>query len=516
MESAQRSVDEVGLFLLAMQEFGLFEAVERHLPKEFAAVYEIARVLLRPDNPLAQRLAPLFGLLASHATLQRESVSKPLLHHQFVAEEYEAELIRHYRDVARIYSHQFLLPEEVFYHRLAERSLWMPVARPPQVYGYQTQADVYAPDIRKQKVYVLLDTSASMQMHHRIQLAKAITYIFLRRNQAELGEVFFRTFDLQLGELLHASDRASFEKLLQTVLRLRAVGQGTALEQAIVTAVNDIRRRPSLAQSEILVITDGIAYLHVQQLRELLGTDIRLHAVRLGAGQLQLKAKAVEDFAYRDDSEPSRLLRKLSDEKRHVERLLANASGEQQRRSLANQLRALEQQYAALFTQVEQQAHEHYSTALQQLCTVFVAVEDMELASLVELSAERRVLLEKAVQQFLERLRDLPTAQDYRDAAVLAEYLSFLAECCPEASSLQALEEQLRTHVARVIRQGEYVSAHQRVSLNRMERRSLMVLAAASGSSLEWLLRLLSPLYWFRRLRLWLRRRLLRLRWRFR
>ncbi|MDW7996575.1 MAG: VWA domain-containing protein, partial [Bacteroidota bacterium] len=483
---------------------------------EFAAVYEIARVLEDPKHPLTQRLAPILGLTHTPRTAPQESSTLLPLPRHFAAEEYDAELIRHYRDIVHIYPHQFLLPEEIFYHRLAERLLWMPVPHPPQVYGYQTQADIYAPDIRKQKVYLLFDTSASMQTHHRIQLAKAIAYVFLRRNQAELGEIFLRTFDLAVGELHHAYDRPSFERLLRTVLRLQAVGQGTILEQAIRTAVEDIRHRTSLVHSEILVITDGIAYLHVDRVRELLGTDIRLHAVRLGHGQLKLKAKAVEDFVYRDDSEASRLYRKLQDEKRHLERQLVHVSGEQQRRLLQNQLHSLQQQCEALLAQMEQQAYRHYATALQQLCVVYVPVEDMPPSQLVGLPAERREALERAARRLLEQLQHSPTAEDFRTAAVVAEYLSFLSRCCAEAAALQGLAQQLRRHVEQALQEGEYRVAEQRVRLNREERRMLRALGAVSKASLSQLLRWLSVRYWLRRLRAWIQRSVWRLRWRFR
>ncbi len=500
------NVDEAELLLLAMQEFGLFEAVERHLPAEFAAVYEIARVLERPDHPLAQRLAPLFALWRLPEGKAEPLTSSTVVRHG-VAEEYDAELIRHYRDVVRIYPHQFLLPDEVFYHRLAERSLWMPVARSPHVYGYRTHGDIYAPDIRKQKVYVLFDTSASMQTHWRIQLAKAIAYVFLRRNQAELGEIFLRTFDLQLGELHHAYDQPSFERLIRTILSLQALGQGTALEQAIVTAAEEIRRHPSLVQSEILLITDGIAYLHVERLRQLLGSDIRLHAIRLGAGSQPLGAKEVETFAYRDESELSQLYRKLLDEKRHVEHQLALSSGEQQRRLLHQRLQLLQQQLGRGFQQPTHQAQQHYATALQELCTVYVPVNDMPIGDLICLPTERRVALRQAAERLLERLRQDAAPEDYRKAALLAEYLDFLGRHAPEAAMLRELARRLQRQLTMLLRNPEG-------AVNRRERRLLVALGVLPGGTLYAVLRLFAIRYWLRRLKLWIRRLLWRMRWR--
>jgi hypothetical protein len=504
---------EAQRFLLAMEEYGLHEALERHLPAEFALVYEIARVLEDPDHPLTQRLAPL--LHRSIRQQQPPDASPPpsTVQRHFVAEEYDAELIRHLRDVVHIYPHQFLLPDEVFYHRLAERSLWMPAPRPPQVYGYKSQADQYAPDIRKQKLYVLFDTSASMQSHHRIHLAKAIVYVFLRRNQAELGEIFFRTFDLQLGERWHAHDVPSFERLLQHVLRLQAVGQGTALEHAICVAAEEIRQTPSLLQSEILLITDGIAYLHVEKLRALLGDQIRLNAIRLGSGHMEFSTRTLEDFAQRDDSTPSRYFRQLQAEKRHLEHQLAHTAGEHQRRLLQNQLRALEQQLAAVARQLHQRAYEHYNTALQQLCTVYIPIEDLPIEQLLHLTEARQREWEEFAARLLERLQQQPTLQELHQAALLAPHLELLSNLTPNGEPLRRLAQQLRQHIQQVLRTGMYGAPQQPpVRLSRAERRWLATYVPVRTAPLGVLLP--SVRRWLRWFRLWIRRLLWRYRWR--
>jgi len=503
---------EAQRFLLAMEEYGLHEALERHLPAEFALVYEIARVLEDPDHPLTQRLAPLL-----HRSIQQQlpeaSAPPSTVQRHFVAEEYDAELIRHLRDVVHIYPHQFLLPDEVFYHRLAERSLWMPAPRPPQVYGYKTQADQYAPDIRKQKLYVLFDTSASMQSHHRIHLAKAIVYVFLRRNQAELGEIFFRTFDLQLGERWHAYDVPSFERLLQHVLRLQAVGQGTALEHAICVAAEEIRQTPSLLQSEILLITDGIAYLHVEKLRALLGDQVRLNAIRLGSGHMEFSARTLEDFAQRDDSAPSRYFRQLQAEKRHLEHQLAYTAGEHQRRLLQNQLRALQQQIAATARQLHQRAYEHYSTALQQLCTLYIPIEDLPIEQLLCLTEAQQREWEGFAAQLLERLQQQPTLEELRRAALLAPHLELLAHLTLNGEPLRRLAQQLRRHIQQVLRAGMYGTPQQPpVRLSRAERRWLATYVSVRTAPLGALFP--SVRRWLRWFRLWLRRLLWRYRWR--
>jgi hypothetical protein len=505
---------EAQRFLLAMEEYGLHEALERHLPAEFALVYEIARVLEDPDHPLTQRLAPL--LHRSIRQQQPPDASPPpsTVQRHFVAEEYDAELIRHLRDVVHIYPHQFLLPDEVFYHRLAERSLWMPAPRPPQVYGYKSQADQYAPDIRKQKLYVLFDTSASMQSHHRIHLAKAIVYVFLRRNQAELGEIFFRTFDLQLGERWHAHDVPSFERLLQHVLRLQAVGQGTALEHAICVAAEEIRQTPSLLQSEILLITDGIAYLHVEKLRALLGDQIRLNAIRLGSGHMEFSARTLEDFAQRDDSTPARYFRQLQAEKRHLEHQLAHTRREYQRRLLQNQLRRAGA------------AARRCGAPAPSAC--LRTLQHGTAAALHRLYPHRRPAHRAATAPHRGTAAGMggirrPASGALAAATDPAGAPSSCASGAAFGASVQpytqwrtppgGLRSSLRQHIQQVLRTGMYGAPQQPpVRLSRAERRWLATYVPVRTAPLGVLLP--SVRRWLRWFRLWIRRLLWRYRWR--
>src|SRR6185295_17350422 len=153
-----------------------------------------------------------------------------------VAQEYEAEMIRSWSDVPYVYSWQHLLPEEVFLRRLADRTLWFPMAKAPLIRRVEGGEDDFAPTPSKQKAYVLLDTSASMALHHRFALAKAAALRFLRENRRELGEVFFRTFDVDVGALHTADDIPGYDMLLRRVARQHALGNGTCLERAILTA----------------------------------------------------------------------------------------------------------------------------------------------------------------------------------------------------------------------------------------------------------------------------------------
>jgi hypothetical protein len=277
---------ETSSFLSQIEEFGFFDTVEHHLPEAFTLIYEIARILEDKSHLISSSLAPILEL---HDPLaDRDSVDTIVVPHVPDAKEYEADLITSVTEVRYIYPYQHLLPEQVFLRKLAERSLWMPRAKTPRNYRYQSDSDRFAPDDRKQKVYILFDTSNSMQHHFRIHLAKAIAYLFLRRNQRELGTVFFRTFDLQVGELQTARDLPSFERLISEMMHLNAAGNGTSLQKALQTAIDDISHESQLSHAQILVITDGVAHIDLDSLQEQLGNQITVNTVKIGSSRIQL------------------------------------------------------------------------------------------------------------------------------------------------------------------------------------------------------------------------------------
>src|SRR5258708_18683561 len=123
-------------FFQRMEEFGFLGHIYDHLPKEFTAVFEIARVLEVEDSSLRKLLDPALRLPSlNHSKIKDEiELFQPEI---ITGEEYEADFIRNRRDVARIYSWQFALPDSIFDQRLAERMLWMPVSKAPKILSVQ-------------------------------------------------------------------------------------------------------------------------------------------------------------------------------------------------------------------------------------------------------------------------------------------------------------------------------------------------------------------------------------------
>ena len=317
---------ETATFFSQMEEFGFFDTVEEHLPEAFTMIYEIARILENTSHLIAQSLAPILEL---HDPLaEADSTDTIIVPHVPDAKEYEADLITSVTEVRYIYPYQHLLPEAVFLRKLAERSLWMPRAKSPRNFRYQSDSDRFAPDDRKQKVYILFDTSNSMQQHYRIHLAKAIAYLFLRRNQRELGTVFFRTFDLKIGDLKIARDLPSYERLISEMMHLNATGNGTSLQKALQTAIEDISHESQLSHAQILVITDGVAHIDLDDLQNQLGTQITVNTVKIGTSRLQLDNVLIEGVLASSHSPYAERIRELGQQRKDLELQLRTATGQ--------------------------------------------------------------------------------------------------------------------------------------------------------------------------------------------
>ncbi len=408
-----------------MEEFGFFDTVEEHLPEDFTLIYEIARIIEDATNSLSQQLAPILELEHSGTDNTSETILVPFVPD---AKEYEADLIKSVTEVRHIYPHQFLLPETVFLQRLAERSLWMPRARTPRNFRYQLESDRFAPDDRKQKVYVLFDTSSSMQHHYRIHLAKAIAYLFLRRNQKELGTVFFRTFDVALGDLRTARDPVGFEHLISDIMHIKALGNGTVLQKALQQAIEDIQHESQLSQAQILVITDGVAHIDLEGLRSQMGDSVVVHTVKIGTARMQVDDKLIEDLVFKSSSDDARRLRELILQQRDIDASLRAAAGQKRIESLNNQAAFVQRQIDTLKQRFAAQVDHEYGSEMAALSTVFLEIQDIDPRTAFNFSEDKVRELEELAASLLEELRSEHQVEDMKRAAVLYDHLYLLMQ----------------------------------------------------------------------------------------
>lgn len=432
-------------FVDIMEELGLLGDLDEDLPPGFTAVFELARVLEDPTHEVSAALSPAMEMTATDRAGDddegRHDDSDARWYEVPAGEEYEAEFIRTTSDVPYIYSWQHLLPEAVFMRRLSQRRLWYPMPKTARIEAVQTSGDGYAPNAAKQKVVVLLDTSASMAARYRFVYAKAIVLHFLRRNLDELGQVHLRTFDTDVGPLDSARTKADYDRLMRHVARQKTLGNGTCMEAAILTACDDIRREPMLSDAAILLVTDGAAHLNIDKLEDALGDDIHVHCVKIGdtsiwapdwyvTDALELANTGVETF--------DKTIRHVNERLGVLRAGLEDAQRPEDKRLIRQQMAELE----ARRSEVAHNVRAGYGHEIKQLAAVYVEVPDLDARRLFALDAERLASLREMVARMLAELAERPaSAESLKRAAVVLAHLQLLADEQADGDELTELQQ---------------------------------------------------------------------------
>ena len=421
MELSQRTILRNSPFITRMVEYGFLDNAIHSLPDDFSLVYEIARVLEDITHPLTNVLSPVLWL--AEPDLDSKSTPIDIIPHLPATEEYEAHLIRSYRDINKIYPHQYLLPDEVFMQRLVERSLWMPAPKAPKNKRYQSDSTQYAPDSRKQKVYVLFDTSQSMQESFRIHLAKAIAYFFLKNNQTEMGTVFFRTFDAEIGPLHIVQNKTDFDSLIAEIMCMPAEGRGTILEKALLTAIQDIRVDSFMSEAEILVITDGAAHIDVPKVQMALGENIRIHCVKIGDANIKPDPKVIMNTIHSSESDDAKVIRDIQNKVKDLEGAVRATQTESRKSAINSEISYLQKQLHERLQRYAQRAMSNYGNEIIELSSIFVNVADIDPKRLFTLPPERIDEFVVLSKDILTLLKENPSAEDAKLAAVLYDHL---------------------------------------------------------------------------------------------
>jgi von Willebrand factor type A domain len=425
-----------------MEEFGYLRDLEEMLPEDFTAVFEIARVLEDPDSALFRSIAPVMTISTQTET-EHERPSREWRPNRnvTVSEEYEAALMGSVSDIKRLFPHQYLLPDEVFMQRLATRSLWINVPRTPVVIPFKTSASDFSPNNYKQKVYLLLDTSTSMTSHHRFQMAKAVVYVFLKRNLQELGHIYLRTFDVDLGPLQIATDMRSLRHLIQYTMRLNRLGNGTAMERALLQAADDIRAQSALSGAEILIVTDGACHLDMEKIRAALGDMIRVNTIKIGNAEIYADDKLLRDMASHGHSVDQRNLAGLEEEIRRSKLDLDHAASEAERRGIRSHLSAIQLRANELRNLIMSRLSRTYGKEIEGLSRVFVNIDDISADAIFTLRQseieEIRELLAEVETDFDEGI----DADSLREAALLYEHVQMLLKAGGNPEQVRQLQE---------------------------------------------------------------------------
>lgn len=414
-------------FFEHMQEFGYFAELEEALPEDFTAVFEIARVLEDENSPLFQLLAP--ALTVSSRVKKQENKSREWQpnRHVPVTEEFDVDFIKSVNEVRRILPSQYVLPDEVFMRKLARRELMRRVSQTPVILPFGNSSSEYTPNHYKQKIYLLLDTSASMLSHHRFQMAKAAAYVFLKRNLRELGHIYFRTFDREVGTLVTATDMKSLRSLIRYIMRLRKLGNGTAMEKAILTACDDISKQADLSGAEILIITDGAAHLDKVKILDALGSSMTVNTVKIGDAKVALDEKILHDEAARGSSPESHTLVKIEERIHYLDVEMRNASPSRMQR-IQEEINSLKGQAERTRRHVIEHMRGEYGREIESLSRVFVNVDDITADEIFKLSPEHLEELRQLVIAAEEAFRAGVDAETLKEVSLLYEHVMMLLE----------------------------------------------------------------------------------------
>lgn len=413
-------------FFETMEEFGFFEHIYEHLPEGFTAMFEIARVLEDESHRLTQQLLPALKLQSSAFLFDPKQQTPDPETYLPTGEEYEAQLLRSVQDVPRIYTYQFLLPDEIFYRKVAERTLWVPFAKEPTYLRVPSEVEDFNPDSRKQKVYILLDTSSSMGVKNRINLAKAIVYYFLKHNLKELGNISLRTFDTKIGELHIAKDSQSFHALISFVMRLHTLGNGTAMAKAIMQAVGDIRGLPQFSGTEILIITDGACTFNEQEMRGLLRDDIKINTVKIGKSQLFASRTYIDDALAKDDTPKRRALNNLRRTEANLIHDLAQTTSPSHKHKIESSLKYVREEISKQHEDLSAEVLAQFGHELERLSSVYINVDDVASQSVFDIDQHRVDEIEALVTQIESELSDAFTIENLKKLALLNDHIALL------------------------------------------------------------------------------------------
>ncbi|MEI8133846.1 MAG: vWA domain-containing protein [bacterium] len=452
-----REMSSERLFFQKMGEFGFLGHIYDHLPPEFTAVFEIARILEQPDSKLHNQLGPAFRLPTLDQSSSREEV-EVFSPEVIVGEEYEADFIRNRRDVARIYSWQFALPDSVFDQRLAERMLWMPVSKAPKILPVQEVGESFSFDSRKQKVFILFDTSSSMRQHHRIQLAQAILLYFLEQNKSDLGFISLRCFDDRVHSLHSATTHESYESLIRYVLRLTHLGNGTVLQKALVTALDEIAAVDHLAGAEILVITDGAVSIDEELIRSKLDDHTKIHTIKIGHAKIFASDKMIDDLIFRGKFGNTKLMQDLLAQERELVHNLEHSQAHDKHHQYEHSLRYVREQIRDKKNKLADEFHKQYGHELERLSDVYIEIDDFDDAHLFGATTTDIDDLEVLVRALEEDAEQFFTPEMTKKIALMHDHLNFLNqyETDPELKErLRALDERLRALLESAMKAGE-------------------------------------------------------------
>ena len=268
---------------------GFFDNIQVILPPQFMILFEIARTLFNERSSLdaLNAIEQISTEEKIYIPDRTESISINRIDRLApLSDRMEIENYKNIIDLKRTLPRELAVDDDIFNAKLFTKILLV------QKF-YESDSDNFKPistmkneqgreaNRFEQLFYILLDTSRSMDVHMRGFYAKCIVSEFLRRKLGSNAKLFFRTFDTNVGDLYKVEKKEDYPHLIEKVLLARTGGVSTNLQKAVYQAISDINYTKDMTNAEILVVTDGVSKIDVQEMLERLG-KIKLHVLKIG------------------------------------------------------------------------------------------------------------------------------------------------------------------------------------------------------------------------------------------
>lgn len=265
----------------------LFKKVNYYSPQIYQ-IFDIARLLSADDALYSEELRALVNPDAVSEKLLNENEDEVVSAKTTTGnEDFFVDNMRSITEFPYLLKKQFLLPDEVFDRKLIRKEL---LIKKTHVKETRVSFTDFIEDqnaisrekfLRRQRTYILMDVSGSTEKFDRILLEKAIVISFLENNQKEFGEVYFRTFNHDVGALHRTLTQADYKAIMNRAI-LPAMPDGqTNTQRALEAAIADLRHYGIDQTAEILLVTDGLCELDSERVLAL-AEDIKINAVMIG------------------------------------------------------------------------------------------------------------------------------------------------------------------------------------------------------------------------------------------
>ncbi|MGA1842799.1 MAG: vWA domain-containing protein [bacterium] len=256
-------------------------------------IFYIARCLFSSNSsfPIKGHFAPLLERkeIFSNDCIKKENEKSETIVKSNMSESVDIGRINSVHQISHILPREFITNlEEVFYKKLMNRELFKKEFNTPDGYSVSELVNGRESELnRKQKIYILLDNSYSMngEKFNKIFTAKAICLEYLKNVQRENPQIYFRYFNQAMGPLLRIRKSGEIKDLIKYIMDLNTFEcYETKISEAILKAAEDIRTDPEFKQAEILIITDGLADIP-PNMEERLG-NIKLHCILISGADI--------------------------------------------------------------------------------------------------------------------------------------------------------------------------------------------------------------------------------------